>query len=372
MGWSADDVYHWRKRRPGFEEDVRFNLGCSRWELETFFQKDLSLMAQQRMRESVDCAVAPTPFDWTISRRVCKGMTKLQKAALQAWHQGSLRTARNSEVQTCPLCQVPLNVKHLVWECKWVNARCHTLPEDLQSRLHDRELQETWQRGWVHEPFIPQRASGRASMQGHGCWSDFECWDHAPGWHYGLAIKLTGQDKRLQQMVVALVCAEQTPEGMRERGSLTALVERPCTVQRGYLLGLTMLIEHTEGELKISIPYQSTVRMWKRGLPFPSDTDIVGGITEEWHAQIELSYRAFTKKEVQGSFCPARWVHERALAVAKSRVRLETDPVLDSRVRADDRFHARIYEHAIEKVSAILSHKEHFLATQSQKKGQRA
>ena len=177
--------------------------------------------------------------------------------------------------------------RHLLWDCAWVNERCRPVPPALQASLQDPQQQELWLRGWTHLPPMPQRIHGHVSLHGAGVWETFECIDHEPHLTYGIAVALVGKDKRIRQQVVAVCVAADGPEGLRKIGSVTALVAPPFTLERGYLLGLTMLIQHTDGTCRVGIPHK-TVRLWKQGLPFSRHNDILNAVTQEWHGQIRI------------------------------------------------------------------------------------
>ena len=63
------------------------------------------------------------------------------------------------------------------------------------------------------------------------------------------------------------------------------------------------------------------------------------------------------------------WIHaqiaarRRASERASARATCERDTALEARLRNQDRFHHEIYEHAVERVSMLLTNKEHFIAT---------
>ena len=216
MGWTAPKLFDWRKWRPNADEELRFSLRVTKWELEQFFRQDVVLDAQDRMRNSVDFPVEATEFDWTVSHRIRKTSTKLQKAALLAWHQGSVKYGKTSQLQQCPICAIPLTLRHVIWECQWINERTRALPVELQQRLQEPGLQELWLRGWIHAPELARRSHGQVSLTGTGAWAEFECIDHQPGYCYGLAVKLMGKDPRVHQIVVALVVVEETDQGKRQ------------------------------------------------------------------------------------------------------------------------------------------------------------
>ena len=64
--------------------------------------------------------------DWTTYREAIKQ----NASAVDAWTQGSLRTRGHGERAICPLCNAPVSMKHLVWEC------C----------CHEEELRAAWRR----------------------------------------------------------------------------------------------------------------------------------------------------------------------------------------------------------------------------------
>ena len=370
MGWQAPKLFDWRHYDEQGHMAWSFSLKVSKWELEGFFKKFLQSAAHQRMSSTVPFTVKPEPFDWTVSHRMRKGMTKLPHAALLAWHQGSLRHAQNCDMSMCPVCQQPLTLRHLLWECRWVNEKCRAIPEGLQEHFQDLQNEEIWLRGWVHLPPMPRRFYGAQSLEGSGAWAQLECIDHEEHYAYGIATSLVGKDKRTRQMVVAFAALVVTAQGVdefREIGYVTALVAEPHAAMRGYLQGLTMLIQHMEGQCRVGIPNEAVVKLWKQGVPFTTHTDLLSGVSHEWHQQIRL-YGVNEKKETRGWRSPQdKWAHQRAKAVAKNRARVEQELQLEQRLAAGDDLHQQIYELAIERVSTILQHKDHFLAGKTKK-----
>ena len=184
-------------------------------------------------------------------------------------------------------------------------------------------------------------------------------WKGMASGFYGLAMEVSCLDKRLQQMVVAAAVYDGA-RGMREMGKLTALLAPPRTQLRGWLLGLTMILQHVEGYVKVGTTNKRAVHLWQQGPPFQEHVDILGGVTQEWWEQIEVVYIPKTeKKEV--------WTQQLAQAngktkpVAKKRAIEEREPSLEQITKETDSWHEEIYEYAIERISLLLSSKEHFV-----------
>ena len=166
MGWQAKTLWRWTKGDVNTGQYLNFGLNCSAWELEMFFKCEMEVQAESRLRRSLDCQVKQTAFDWTVLRKMMKEATALQKAALLAWHQGSLRTKDNSDMKECPVCKVELTAKHLIWQCKWINDRCRGLPDYLEVMMETDADQELWIRGWTHVPMTPVRIQSWSCIVG--------------------------------------------------------------------------------------------------------------------------------------------------------------------------------------------------------------
>ena len=65
-----------------------------------------------------------------------------------------------------------------------------------------------------------------------------------------------------------------------------------------------------------------------------------------------------------------QWANLQAKNLAANRGRQERELQLERRLADRDRFHEQIFDHAIERVATILSHKEHYLATQKKEKNE--
>ena len=366
LGWTAS-LQVWEKHDPEMGFLKGFGLGVSKWELETFWRQELQEAATQRLRQTVNFPTKATPFDWTVSRAFLKHCTGLQKAALLAWHQGSLRTAQNSTHKECPVCRVPLTMRHLIWECDWLASRCRALPRHLADEMGAAEHQELWQRGWVHLPHIPLTGNGRSTLTGMGFWNELDCIDHEPRFVYGLGLSFTCADPRLKQLAVTLVACDRADPG-KILGALTAVVPPPATQLRGHLLGLTMLIQHVEGRCTLPVANKQVVRFWKQGLPFAEHTDIVGAITQEWHDQIRVSYVAKKSETGNNAFVlQTLAVRKQAMKLAKHRAKRERMPEVEEELKTLDAHHQVVFEHAVERIGVLLSHKEHFVHSKPDK-----
>ena len=87
--------------------------------------------------------------DWTVYHKVSKGLKGAERAALDAWTQGSLRTHDAGVRVMCPLCGVPVTMKHLVWQCQYHEDE---LPRDWQERIQANEDAMLWARGLIEQP----------------------------------------------------------------------------------------------------------------------------------------------------------------------------------------------------------------------------
>ena len=98
----------------------------------------------RRIQELEHCFPLMRQPDWTVYHKVIKKLKGPARAAVDAWAQGSLRTHDSGERVPCPLCKVPVTMKHLVWQCKYHEQE---LPDEWQvSIITPVEGQRKWQR----------------------------------------------------------------------------------------------------------------------------------------------------------------------------------------------------------------------------------
>ena len=132
-----------------------------------------------------------------------------------------------------------------------------------------------------------------------------------------------------------------------------------------------MLLQHVDGPFKVGVASTKLVQFWRQGPPFKEHTDIVGGVTNEWWAQLEVVYVPSKKNGNQGVWTDQlRKANAKAKTIAKKRAVEERDPSVEQIAKETDEWHAEIFEHAIERISLLLSSKEHFVK-ELPKKGKR-
>ena len=116
MGWDASVLDDWVRPATGLLPANQLSLDFP-W---PYLQLHIEQRHQRarRIQELEHCFRLMRQPDWTVYHRVIKGLKGPAKAAVDAWTHKSLRTHGARERVVCPLCNVPVTLKHLVWQFK--------------------------------------------------------------------------------------------------------------------------------------------------------------------------------------------------------------------------------------------------------------
>ena len=149
MGWDASVLDDWIRPAKGLRPPNQMSLDAPWPYLQRLLQQEQRQQRAWRIQELEHCFPLMHRPDWTVYHKVSKGLKGAERAALDAWTQGSLRTHDAGVRVMCPLCGVPVTMKHLVWQCQYHEDE---LPRDWQERIQANEDAMLWARGLIEQP----------------------------------------------------------------------------------------------------------------------------------------------------------------------------------------------------------------------------
>ena len=139
----------WVREPTGLLPPNQLNLEFPWPYLQRQLQLELQYQRARRIQELEYCFPLMRRPDWTTYHKVTKTFKRAERAAVAAWTQGSLRTHAAGERAMCPLCHVPVSMKHLIWECTYHEE---LLPPGWQRDIQANENVMMWARGLVDSP----------------------------------------------------------------------------------------------------------------------------------------------------------------------------------------------------------------------------
>ena len=185
----------------------------------------------------------------TMYHKVMKKVDARKKAAINAWTQGSLRMHSGGERVLCPMCQVPVKMKHLIWQCSYHEQ---SLPAEWVQMMQANESTMLWARGLIDAPGCHLEV-GSDSCEVEGIFS--HGWPVRIGPHQRLAIvvQATWKDPRLRNYAVAVIAGQWQDGGSQ------------ATEARGWFFGCWLILQLVLGKHQLNIPHKAGWTAIKKG-----------------------------------------------------------------------------------------------------------
>lgn len=251
----------------------------------------------------------------------------------------------------CPLCDVPVTMKHLIWECC-----CHEkpLPEEWQRHIAANEETMLWARGMVDSPDY-RPVVGVDSLQVTGILDDVWPTRIGPSHRIAIGVKATRNDARVQRYAVA-VTVGQWKEGLwHVVGTCTALAPGKGTEVRAWVFGCWLILQAILGKHQLNIPHRSIAK----GLSLLAD--MWYNLEEsEWARLSTLHVPLKLLKKDQGD--QRAWLQFKAAQTcAAQRAELEAPHELLQSLHDGDQWHREVYEVAAARIEASLQDKDRYM-----------
>ena len=246
-GWDTTHCVRWTKQGSNGEEDFELNRHAS-W----FYIKEELQRAQIRERitniqKRTMLQDVQQPLDWTPWKRMASQANPRTKTALQTWHQGAIFTkmAEGSEQGhlTCPHCNQPATVIHVLWLCKQTNKNCGPLTAEDQKELEQGINLEFWAQGLLQLPEV-KISTGGAAIQAWGSLTELD------------AIQLKGHETMTIGTTSSRLC---TTPSSRERCFGWEQSQQCC---RAWYYGLRMIAHYVGLTTPVRV-YVMSVKAWQ-------------------------------------------------------------------------------------------------------------
>ena len=200
MGWDASVLDDWIRPSKGLLPANQLSLDFPWLYLQRKLHQEQKHQRARRIQELEHCFPLMRQPDWTVYHRVIKKLKGQARAALDAWTQGSLRTHDAGVRVLCPLCQVPVTMKHLVWQCKYHEQ---ALPNDWQASINANEDQTLWARGLIEMP-RSSAVGGMESCEVAGIMAQGWPIRLTPSHRIAIGVQANCHDCRVKKYVVAI------------------------------------------------------------------------------------------------------------------------------------------------------------------------
>ena len=250
MKWDAALLDDWVRQPQGMRQVAQLNLEFPWPYLQKQLHEELEQQRASRIQELEHCFPMMRSPDWTTYHRVIKQLKGVPRAAVDAWTQGSLRTHVSGERVLCPLCKVPVTMKHLIWECCYHEE---ALPLDWRRLIAANEDAMLWARGLIESPDYKPRV-GVDSLHATGMLEEGWPTRIGPSYRIAIGVKATCKDVRVQRYAVAIVVGQWKENSWQVEGACTALTPGKANEARAWVFGCWLVLQAFLGRCQINIP----------------------------------------------------------------------------------------------------------------------
>ena len=248
MQWDAGALDDWVRPVQGIRPAAQLNIDLPWPYLQ--LHEELAVQRAQRIQELEHCFPMMRKPDWTTYHRVVKVLKGANKAAVDAWTQGSLRTHTQGGRAICPLRNVPVTMKHLIWECSYHEKQ---LPPEWERLIAANEDAMLWARGMIDSPDCRPQV-GVESIQVTGMLEEGWPTRISPSQRIAIGVKATRRDGRLQKYAVAVTIGEWKDGIWQLDGTCAALTPGPANESRAWVFGCWLALQAILGRHQINIP----------------------------------------------------------------------------------------------------------------------
>ena len=357
MNWDASTLDDWVRAPTGIMPVAQLNIEYPWPFLKKQLQEELVQQRARRIQELEHCFPMMRRPDWTTYHKVMKHLKGTKRAAIDAWTQGSLRTHTSGGRAVCPLCMVPVSMKHLIWECCYHEK---PLPVEWVQQIAANEDAMLWARGMIDSP-AHRPTVGVDSLCTTGIFADGWPTRIGPSCRVAIGVKATCKDVRVQNYAVAVVVGQWTDGGWNTIGTCTALAPGKPSEARAWVFGCWLILQALLGRHQINIPCRSGWQALQKGATNELIADLWYNLdVKEWS---RLSTLHVPTKLLKGDHGDQRaWLqYQAAQHCAKQRAEQEEPFDLVRTLQENDRWHQQVYEVAADRIEALLQDKQHYM-----------
>ena len=357
MNWDASTLDDWVREPRGILPVAQLNIEYPWPYLQKQLHEELAQQRARRIQELEHCFPMMRRPDWTTYHRVMKHLKGTKRAAIDAWTQGSLRTHTSGGRAVCPLCEVPVSMKHLIWECCYHEQ---PLPAEWTRLIAANEDSMLWARGMIDSPSY-RPLVGVDSVHTTGILEDGWPTRIGPSCRIAIGVKATCKDVRVQKYAVAIVVGQWTDGGWHIVGTCTALTPGKPSEARAWVFGCWVILQAFLGRHQINIPSRSGWQALQKGETNELIADLWHNLdAKEWSRLRTLHVPPKLLKGDQGD--QRAWLqYQEAQHCATLPAVQETLEDLVQTLQDNDHWHSQVYEVAAEKIAALLQDKQHYM-----------
>ena len=235
MKWDASLLHDWVRQPRGLRPVAQLNLEYPWPYLPKQLHEELAQQRASRIQELEHCFPLMKRPDWTTYHCVIKQLKGIKRAAVDA----SLRSHVSGERAQCPLCKVPVTMKHLIWECCYHEE---ALPLEWRRLIAANEESMLWARGMIEGPDYQPRV-GVDSMHVTGLLEEGWPMRIGPSSCIAIGVKATCQDARAQKFAVAIVVGQWRDGGWCVEGTCTAIAPGKANEARAWVFGCWVILQ---------------------------------------------------------------------------------------------------------------------------------
>ena len=357
MKWDAAVLDDWVKAPQGVRQVAQLNIEYPWPYLHKQLQEELMRQRAHRIQQLEHCFPLMRKPDWTTYHKVMKKLTGVARAAVDAWTQGSLRTHVSGGRVVCPMCNVPVTMKHLIWECCYHEE---DLPDDWQRLIAANEETMLWARGLIETPdYAP--LVGVDSLRTTGILTEGWPMSIGPSHRVAIGVKATCQDARVQKFAVALMVGHWHEGSWQVVGTCTALTPGKASEARAWVFGCWLLLQAFVGRHQVNLPNRSGWQALQKGPKSVLVADLWHNLAaHQWSRLRALHVPPKLLREAQGD--QRAWMqYQEAQRCATQRAEQEVPAALVQTLRNNDEWHKQVYLVASARIAAILQDQEHYM-----------
>ena len=271
--------------------------------------------------------------------------------------QGSLRTRTAGERVTCPVCQTPVTLKHLVWECQYHEQE---LPASWTQDIRANENAMLWSRGLIEAP-VCRLVVGLDSLETHGMFAHGWPVRVTPSQRLAIGVKATCTEVRLRHFVVSLIVGVWQDGSWQLTGKCTLVVPGEATEARAWFYGCWLLLQATLGRRQVNVAHRAGWAAVTKGAKGTCAPDLWHSLpAEEWKRLKVVHVPKKMLKQAGGD--NRAWLqYQEAALCAQLRAQSIAPDDMVQQLHADDQWHQEVYEVAAQRISHILTDKEHYM-----------
>ena len=357
MGWDASVLDDWIRPAKGLRPPNQMSLDAPWPYLQRLLQQEQRQQRAWRIQELEHCFPLMHRPDWTVYHKVSKGLKGAERAALDAWTQGSLRTHDAGVRVMCPLCGVPVTMKHLVWQCQYHEDE---LPRDWQERIQANEDAMLWARGLIEQPNLKQM-EGIDSCEVTGLLAHGWPIRLTPNQRVAVGVQATSTDPRLRKYAVALTVGSWMEGSWQIVGTCTAIAPGQAVESRAWIFGCWLVLQAVLGKHQMNIPHRAGWAALQKQGASKTAPDLWHNLpADEWQRLTLLNVPAKLLKD-EGRHSKGWLQFIEAKLVAKGRSRRAANPECEKDLHEADKMHQAIYEVAAKRISKILQDADHYM-----------